>query len=246
MSRALFLVVWSLFSFDAIAQPQYRVITEDFRPFAYPTENGEVDGMSYEIVDWLLDDLDIGTEVEVLPWSRGIGLTKTKENHVLFSVARTKEREDWFKWVGPFYSDEVALYQLNDPKYPYKKDIKNEGSILVAKGYPEEKILRDEGYKNIILADNTAIAIQMLLKHRGDYFPIGQAALPCLLAKYNLEEDSLRSTDITLLTSHLYIAMSPTTSDEEVERWQKALDKIKQTSRYQDIVDNHSHHCGNE
>ncbi|WP_295898723.1 ABC transporter substrate-binding protein [uncultured Vibrio sp.] len=240
-SLRLFLLSWVCFS--PFLHAQYRVITEDFRPFAYPTQDGKVDGMAFEIVTWLLEDLEVSSEVEILPWSRGIGLTKTKENHVLFSVARTQEREDWFKWVGPFYSDDVTLYQLNDPKYPYKEDIKNEGSILVAKGYPEEKILRNEGYQNVILADNTAIAIQMLLKHRGDYFPIGHAALPCLLAKYNLEESTLQPTNITLLTSHLYIAMSPATSDEEIERWQRALDNIKRTDRYQDIVDNHSHHC---
>ncbi|WGV99459.1 transporter substrate-binding domain-containing protein [Vibrio sp. YMD68] len=243
MYRSFLLLAWSAAFFSGAVQSQYRIITEDFRPFAYPTENGKVDGMAFEIVDWLLDDLNIDSDIEVLPWSRGISLTRTKENHVLFSVARTKEREKWFKWVGPFYSDKVSLYQLNEQQLSDKENIKENGLVVVSKGYPEEQILRDEGYQNIVLSDNSGFALQMLIKRRGDYFPIGHAALPCLLAKNNLEATTLRATDVVLLTSHLYLAMSPNTSNEEVARWQRALDNIKRTERYQEIIENHARHC---
>lgn len=224
---------------NAETDTNYRVLTEDFRPFAYPNEDGTIDGMAYDIVSWLLKDLKIETEIEMVPWNRAISLTRQKKNHVLFSVARTKERENWFKWVGPFYSDDVIFYQRSDMTPTDKETLKNQGTILVSHGYPEETILVQQGYKELIFTDNTAISLQMLLKRRANYFPMGKAAMPCLLFENNVHVDQLKPTDIVLHTSHLYLALSPSTPDSEVLRWQYALDKIKSTSRYQSIINNY-------
>lgn len=242
--RLWFLTVILSWTITAHATPTYRIQTEDFAPYAYRLPDGSIDGMSVEIVSWMLNDLDIHTDIMMLPWVRGIKNTRTKDWHVLFSVARTAERETWFQWVGPFYSDQIQLYRMKNAsdKRPSLEAVKENGLILVSRGYPEEKLLTEQGFKRLAYTADANMSLKMLIGQRAQYLAIGQAALPCLLAKNGVSMDQLEPIGISIFSTELYIAMSPRTPASEVARWQRSLDKLKGTPRYWQIITD-TRHC---
>ena len=93
----------------AFGKEKLLVITEDFPPFNY-YEGRELKGFAVEIVKTIQTRLGISNEIKVYPWARGYHFLKTRKNTVLFSTARSKEREDLFIWVGPYAEVKLGFY----------------------------------------------------------------------------------------------------------------------------------------
>ena len=82
----------------------FRVYTEYNPPFNYKNAAGKAEGSSV----WLLQELFLKTgqtitdgQINVVPWSHGYHEVLEHARTVLFSAARTQEREALFAWVGP-------------------------------------------------------------------------------------------------------------------------------------------------
>ena len=99
----LFLIVVT--STDLIAQEskdqalKIRVLTEDTFPIQY-LENGKILGPSTELVRSVLNEANIPYSIEILPWARAYNVALTQPNTMIYSLARTEQREDLFQWIG--------------------------------------------------------------------------------------------------------------------------------------------------
>lgn len=77
--------------------------TEEYPPFNF-SENGKDKGI---LVDFLLDVLKNSNatisreDIKIVPWAFGYRHTEKQKNVCLFGMARTANRENLFKWVGP-------------------------------------------------------------------------------------------------------------------------------------------------
>ena len=74
-------------------------------------ENGELKGYCVDILKAVWKNMG-GSEqpILVLPWARGYAMVQKEPNHMLFAMARTPERENQFKWVGPIYYADYELF----------------------------------------------------------------------------------------------------------------------------------------
>lgn len=98
--------------FPAEGLSTLRYYTEEFPPLNY-RDNNELHGISIEILDAVMSYYKVNLthgQVQVLPWSEGFDLAKKGPGTVLFSVARTPDREHLFKWAGPFASSSNAIF----------------------------------------------------------------------------------------------------------------------------------------
>ncbi|MDD1669234.1 MAG: transporter substrate-binding domain-containing protein, partial [Methanomicrobiales archaeon] len=87
-----------------------RILTEDSPPFNFPGADGKAAGQSTEVVNGILARLNQKAAIEILPWSEGYSLARAGPRVVLYSTARTDEREKLFKWVGPVAANDYTLY----------------------------------------------------------------------------------------------------------------------------------------
>ena len=53
-------------------------------------------------------------EIQLVPWTEGYQAALKGNNTVLFTTARTPEREQAFKWVGPIYTDRDVIFAKPD------------------------------------------------------------------------------------------------------------------------------------
>ncbi len=88
-------------------------MTENYPPYNYSNSNGVAEGISVKAVEDLLKTVQSKKTVrniEVMPWARAYNIVLNTKNSALFSTARTSERENKFKWVGPVASSRIVAF----------------------------------------------------------------------------------------------------------------------------------------
>ena len=111
---AFFLVAGSGISFasDPI-KPPIRVVTEVLSPYNM-AETGVFTGLSTEIVQAVMAGLGLNPKIEILPWARAYDLAHQSDNVLIYSMAKTQEREHLFKWVGAIPPTTWFLFGLSE------------------------------------------------------------------------------------------------------------------------------------
>ena len=77
------------------------VVTEDWPPFIYVDDAGEITGLITKRVKQLFADLGINYKIDLLPWNRAYQKAKNESNVAIYSIYRTEERENDFYWHCP-------------------------------------------------------------------------------------------------------------------------------------------------
>lgn len=107
------------------APPSIRIVTEELPPYNM-TQDGQLTGMSTEVVQAVLKQVGVQASVQSMPWARAYDLALHGENILIYSITRSPERESLFKWVGSiapcrwylysYVNHPVALQQLDDAR----------------------------------------------------------------------------------------------------------------------------------
>lgn len=94
---------------DAAQAGPIRVITEELPPYNM-TRDGQMTGMSTEVVQAVLKEVNVQATIESMPWARAYDLALHDPDVLIYSITRTAEREHLFKWVGTIASSRWYLY----------------------------------------------------------------------------------------------------------------------------------------
>lgn len=228
---------------SAYAQTDLRVITEDWAPYNYQ-EGNEIKGFSTEVVRALLDDLGEQYPIEIYPGPRSDRMLDTKPNIMYFSIFRTPEREDKYKWIGPIYDQAVYFYKRkgNVKAYRTVDDIKAASVTVPYKGLVADSV-EALGVKNVIKLSSRERQFALLFTDRADLLVnTGPLGVAYYLKAMGMPVDSLVQTDVKLLEFPLYIACSKEIPDQVIERWQAALDRVKASEQYRTIYHKYLYH----
>ena len=149
-----------MFAGRAFANDSLNVVTEEWRPFNYTNESGEITGRATERVKAILkragfDDYKINS----YPWARSMTLTKNESNTLIYTILKTKEREPLFQWVCPLIGPvRVNLYKLSardDIKISQLIDAKRYVTSI-EQGESDHEYLLAQGFTNDANLDVTA------------------------------------------------------------------------------------------
>ncbi|WP_092826454.1 substrate-binding periplasmic protein [Vreelandella subterranea] len=86
--------------------------TEDYPPFNYPSEQGQIIGSATQVLRAALHAADVDAEFRLLPWARAYTAARLREQNCVYSTTRTTEREALFRWAGPLVVNEWAAFSL--------------------------------------------------------------------------------------------------------------------------------------
>lgn len=92
---------------------ELAALTEALPPLNYE-QDGKVVGFSSELLDLMAKEADIAVHKQLLPWSRAYDMVGRQPNTLIYSLARTPEREALFQWVGPISPRRIVLYRHAD------------------------------------------------------------------------------------------------------------------------------------
>lgn len=214
------------------------IYASDNPPQNYLDKDGKPTGHAVEIVEEIMKRVGETSKIQIVPWARGFNEIQQNSNVVLFSTARTEEREKLFKWVGPVLVAENVLLKKKTSKIAIStiEDAKKVKSIGTVRGNSREKLLKDLGFTN--LADVTKVEqnIQKLAADRIDLMIIGNVVWRQLAATADLKPDDFEEAFV-VNQNIAYIAFSKDTPDETVRKWNDAYSAMVKDGTVKKILD---------
>ena len=240
MLRALLLVgcIWSC---SVVAQEPLRVVTE-LSPPHQTFIDGEVAGISTDLVRAILTEAGVNAQIELYPWARAFRIARAQPNVLIYNMARTSERENEFHWIGT-----VAAYQLGFVGLTHRSDIKisslddaRQYTIAVQRGDLSADFLLNQGFESgqqLVLVADIAESWQLLLNGKVDLVVDDPVALKGMVAAMGLRQRDVKFIyAVPELAQQTWLAASITTPVNVVQQLQLAHHKVAQTTLYKQVM----------
>jgi ABC-type amino acid transport substrate-binding protein len=214
------------------------ILCEVMKPYNYE-EGGQLKGITIEVVEGILDQLDLTNTIEISSdWDAIFSRLKTEDNIVAFTTGLTTERKEMFKWVGPvtlWHTGFVALKSSN-LQLATIDEAKSFDAIGIVKSYFTGEILRGLGFTNLVEFDNLETLVAGL--YQGNV----QAVFDNLSLLQIIAQDQDRNISsldnlLTYATTQGYLAFSRNVSDKIIANWQEQLDGMKDDGTLQELYD---------
>lgn len=214
-----------IFFTNGVYAQTFQLKTENYPPFNMANDQGDIVGVSTEIVKRLFQRANIKYEMELLPWQRAYSLALKENDHAVFSTTRTTEREALFKWVGPIIGNNWIFLKKED------KDIQI-NSLEDAKkynvgGYSGDAVslyLESQGFK-IDYVTKDYLNARKLDHDRIDLWATGQ-----LLGPYYAKENNVHCLEEAFVFKEtvMAIAFNLSTDDAIINKLNSELSKMYQ------------------
>jgi polar amino acid transport system substrate-binding protein len=237
-----FLFINIVFAADS---EKIKIVTEEWAPYNY-SENGNIVGVSTEIVKKTLKEAGLKYSINIYPWARAYKIAQKEPNVVVYTMYRSKKRENIFRWIGPikalsnsyFYalkSRKIKLRSINDAK-KYKIGVMNQDNshqYLKRLGFKEGK--------NLEIVHNEVLNIKKLLSGRVDLITSHELTLLARMKKNKLPYGKLQKLIPFIIDkkSYGYMAVSKSTSDKIYRRIKKAFRKLQREHIVEKTTDNY-------
>lgn len=227
-----FILLGWVFSFAA----EFEVMTTDYPPYSYE-KDGVTKGREIAVTYAMMEKMGYHNKIGLFSWSKAYSLTKDYPNYVLVTVARKKDRENLFKWVGPITVQDLILFEHSENPTHIKtlEETKKEHMIAVVKNFSTHQFLEKNGYTNLLMVENVTGLIKLLEHQRVDLIPFAPEVIPFVMHKNGLHTSLFQPTPVKLYTNTFYIAFSKNISDQEVSKWQNILDELKRSGKYESL-----------
>lgn len=216
---------------------EITIVTERFPPFQITDGDKITGGFSTEVVNALLEETGIKAKMQVFPWARAYKMALTQKNVLIFSITRNEEREDFFNWVGSIFALEDYFWSLNHELEIRSLEDAKKYTIAVPRDDNQHQFLVKNGFTKLYPVTDLDTALKMLYAGRIDLVMGNDISTTYRLKSLNFEPSKLKKIyKIGQQWGDLSIAFSKNTSDQLVERFQIALEKIKSSGQFEKIL----------
>ena len=229
------------FADDDLKGLNINIVTAEYPPFNF-TKDNKVTGASTEIIREILKEMNLENEIniKIYPWARTYQTALNEKNTFIFSLGRTKVRENLFKWVGEIVTFESCIWKAKSNKkvqITQLSDLKQYKIGTQRNEYIDQYLKKSGFEKNIEDTTQPISSIRKLLAGRIDVFAF-EKYVTIYVAKMNaINPDDLKIVyKLPELDVSAYLACCKETPDFIVERFRVALRKIKKDGRHAKIL----------
>jgi polar amino acid transport system substrate-binding protein len=220
----IFLLLLLLNPLTASPGPVYQLNTEDFPPYNFADESGEVVGLCTEFISEIFRQAKLDYEHRLVPWKRAYLDALNTNNHGVYCTLRTQSREPLFHWVGPLFTERFNLYKRKSRKdivIHSREDLNNytfginpldgDLDLLLSIGVRRENIIE--------MLVPTVDRKLLLSNDRFDMFIFNDITLRLELSHRPVMKFEDFEVVMTLPTSFpMYLAMNKNTPEEVIEK----------------------------
>jgi|GEM_PF-1220314 len=229
----------SLFSYHTHASnfDTLTILTENYPPFN-SSKDGIATGTSVDLLinaSAAVGDPISREKINVITWARAYRTLLSKPQHMLFSMTRTAERENLFKWAGPITESRTVIFAKKSSKIkPFTSLAEISQSISVVRDTVGDQIVTGGGTQESIMIRNSKPegAAKMLANERIKLWAYNEISGRQQLKNLGENLEDYRIIHI-LQTKEAYFAFSKDVDDKLIEKLQKGIDHVRQgnTSR---------------
>lgn len=218
--------------FGAFSQT-IEVVTEELPPFQM-VKNGQLGGFATEIVQACFEQAGLSYTIAAYPWARAYNIALTKGNICIYSIVRTPEREDKFKWSSRIAQLRASMYayRKDDQPAPQSLEEARKHLVAVARDDVTHQFLLSRGFvagENIFIVNNSQEAFRAISSFNDISLTIlDDLTLPYRAKDAGVPPDNLVAVfDIPELSLAQWVAFSKDTPDEVVTRFTAAFNSLK-------------------
>jgi polar amino acid transport system substrate-binding protein len=216
----------------------YSVYTENNPPYNYKA-NGKITGLCTEIVTHILDRSRLNYQLSVERWSKAYRNTLTKSNSILYTLEKSDDTKDLFKWVGPIFETDISIFAKRGRNITIKSKLElnnfiigviiNSGAKerLIKNGVSVDKIIEYADCKNMMLtlkAEDIDIVVHDDATVHWNCLRETGGENPFYHSIFKLDEKSY------------YMALHIDTPKKIISRCQRMLKKYKMSDEYKSLV----------
>jgi polar amino acid transport system substrate-binding protein len=199
-----------IFLTTSIEASEIQIVTTEEAPYQYH-KDGKLMGISYEVVQLLQEELGTNTQIRFYPWARAYDMALRKENVLIVSLLRSKEREPLFKWVEPMFSITMYFYKLKSRKDIVVNTLEDarKYQIGVSLNYAAGIYLTAKNFTKLQNVTRTKQSMLQMLANRIDLLPETPIVLKYAAERHNIDYDLFEPIyQIEAMTGDVYIAFS--------------------------------------
>jgi polar amino acid transport system substrate-binding protein len=209
-------------------------------PYQYLDAKKRPAGFAVDVVRLVLKEAGADGKIDILPWRRIEEMHLSQPDHLIFTVYRNAETEAKFHWVGPIVPFKIYLYRLKS-----RPDVKVDSvaglskyKIGVVWGGSRAHYLKQKGLaRNLDQANNDEYNIRKFFAGRVDVLPEDPTMLEHAARRYGFDPNqTVRMIELTDLAGQGHLAFSLPTSKETVRKYAAALEKVKASKAYRDLL----------
>lgn len=198
--------------------------------------DGHLRGYYIDYINEILETAEMNASVKAVPWKRAYVTTQDVPGTALFPTARTKEREDLFKWIGPIGITWWQLFKRKEDPLVIRTidQARHIGAIGVVRGSAREAWLKARKFPNLFAVSDHAAMHMMLQRGRLRLVASSSNGVKAHLRKMGLPPDQAVPV-LEYRTCYLYLATNRYMSPQIIDRLQSALDRLKTSGRMYNI-----------
>lgn len=206
---------------------------EEDRPLQFYGSDGKLTGLTIEIVQEIQKRTGNTDTIQVVPWARGLDKIDHNPNTLLFSMARTPERENSYQWIGPIMANMYGLYAKADSTLQIRtiEEAKKISLIGVYRNDIRDQTLTRLGFTNLDRASSNISSFKKLMMGRIAVYTDSRLGVESLAVTSGFKASDVKLI-FELFKSELYIAASKTTSPTLVEKWNQTLEEMKRDKTF--------------
>lgn len=202
--------------------------TEEYPPFNFVNSDGDIDGFSTRLLEAALDDANLSATFRILPWARAYTEAQLREQHCVFSTARTPERESLFQWIGPLVVTDWAAFALT-------------GSDIQASRLGELEDLRVGSFREDAVGrfvENRGVPILVTAADRENISRLEAGLIDVwvsseTVARHIAAEAGISITRLfTFNRAEMYLACHPSVPEDVLAHLQMSLDTLREKGEY--------------
>jgi polar amino acid transport system substrate-binding protein len=222
--------------------PTIRVLTSEFPPYNYDDGSGQIKGLSTEMVQAVLKELQLQAKPESMPWARSYMLAQQEPNILLHSITRTKEREHLFKWVGVIAPAEYSLWALAIRSEVNPSSLADLSKYRIGTTHSDvvDQYLRSQNIPHIDSVsgqDAYELNIKKLQLARIDLWGVSTLPGMYFVMRQGMEGKVVRVFQLKEIPGDgMYMAFGAKTDDAVVAKFRTALDSIKKKGIYHKLL----------
>ncbi|BEV72878.1 ABC transporter substrate-binding protein [Paludibacterium sp. THUN1379] len=223
--RCLFCLMLPALAVGAARAGGLRLLTEDYPPFNMALPNGQVGGLSTDIVRELFQRAKRPYTIQLQPWIRAFNTTILENNTCVYSTTRTDNREHQFKWVGPLLENPWVLYAgPSSPKVGLDLESVRRYKIGGYNGDAVAQYLIARGF-NVELTPTDDLNARKLMAGRIDFWATGK-----YLGNYLTKKEKLPQLRPVLVfnTAFMYLACNPHVDNQLIFQLNSVLQGMQQ------------------
>ncbi len=211
---------------DALSRMTF--LTEEYPPFNTGA-NGTIEGIAPEMLRAMAEQLNATLrpdQVKIGTWSDGYHAALETNHSVVFSTARTFEREELFQWAGPIGRLQYVVFADRD-RAPSGAD-RGHLRIVTIRDDVSATLLREKGVPDSAIRYEVGPAAMVEAVRNGSADALAYPLLPArsLLSRYGLDPNTFEVVQ-TLSEEEMFFAFNRNTSPVVVNAFNRTINALK-------------------